>query len=101
MTISPEQVAEWRRLYADGATLREIAAEAGVSDTTVLGYVGRAVTRRRGPRGRTDITVQRILDAIAEHGSQRAAAAALEVSRTLLRTRLRDAGLCADPHGDR
>lgn len=99
MTISPEQVAEWRRLYADGATLREIAAEAGVSDTTVLGYVGRAVTRRRGPRGRTDITVQRILDAIAEHGSQRAAAEALGVSRTLLRSRLHEAGIGPEPHG--
>ncbi len=101
MTITPEQAAEWRRLYADGATLREIAAEAGVSDTTVLGYVGRAVTRRRGPRGRTDITVQAVLDAIAEHGSRKAAASALGVSRTLVATRLRDAGLCADPHGDR
>jgi DNA invertase Pin-like site-specific DNA recombinase len=101
VTITPEQAAEWRRRYTDGATLREIAAEAGVSDTTVLGYVGRAVTRRRGPRGRTDVTVQAALDALAEYGSRAKAAKALGVSRTLLATRLRDAGMGADPHGKR
>jgi len=94
---SREQVAEWRRQYADGATLREIADRFGVHEATVR----RAIPdpRRTGPRGRTDITVQDALDAIDEHGSQRAAAAALDVSRTLLRTRLHQAGLGSDPHG--
>jgi hypothetical protein len=97
MPSSPEQVAEWRRQYAAGATCAEIAAR---FDTTEH-MVRRAIPdpRRTGPRGRTDITVQDALDAIAEHGSQRAAAAALDVSRTLLRTRLYQAGLGSDPHG--
>jgi DNA-binding FadR family transcriptional regulator len=94
---SPEQAAEWRRQYADGATLREIADRFGVHEATVR----RAIPdpRRTGPRGRPDITVQDALDAIAEYGSQRAAADALGVSRTLLRTRLHEAGLAPEPHG--
>ena len=94
-----EQVEEWRNRYADGATIYEIAATDGVTPDKVRRAL--PATRRTGPRGRTDITVQAVLDAIAEHGSRKAAASALGVSRTLVATRLRDAGLCADPHGDR
>lgn len=97
MTVSPEQVAEWRRAYASGATFAEIAADAGAHVATVR----RAIPdpRRTGPRGRPDITVQAAVDAFAEHGSQRAAAEALGVSRTLLRSRLHEAGIGPEPHG--
>lgn len=94
---TPKEVAEWRRQYADGATLREIADRFGVHEATVRRAV--PAPRRTGPRGRPDITVQDALDAIDEYGSQRAAAAALGVSRTLLRSRLHEAGIGPEPHG--
>ena len=58
-TRDDSRAAEAARLYASGQTTREIAAEMGVDPRTVARWAGDAI-RRRGPRGRTDITDETI-----------------------------------------
>lgn len=48
-------------LYSSGQTTREIAAALEADPRTIARWVGEDV-RRRGPRGRTDVRDQRILD---------------------------------------
>lgn len=60
-TASPAQVAEARRLYHLGLSTYAVAAQVGRDARTVQRWLA-GETRRRGPRGRLDVTDQRILD---------------------------------------
>ena len=55
-----ERAARAVALYSSGMTAREAGAEVGADNTTVIAWVGEA-TRRRGPRGRTDVASEVIL----------------------------------------
>jgi AsnC-type helix-turn-helix domain len=60
-TRDEAQVAEAKRLYHRGLDTRAIAAQMGKDPRTVARWLGDEV-RRPGPRGRLDVTDQRILD---------------------------------------
>ncbi len=60
-TRNQAQVAEAKRLYRQGLSGPAIAAQIGKDPRTVQRWLGDEV-RRRGPRGRLDVTGQRILD---------------------------------------
>jgi uncharacterized protein YjcR len=50
-------VARAVQLYLDGATTRDIGQQLGVDPRTVRRWIaGQVPLRRRGPRGRTDVT---------------------------------------------
>ncbi|WHU49338.1 hypothetical protein QNM97_10370 [Gordonia sp. L191] len=89
--VTADDVTEWRRLLTGGWTLREVAEHYGVDARTVHRHVG-ARGIRTGPR-EYDITVEQALAAYTAAGSQRAAAADLGVSRSVIRRRLQLAGL--------
>lgn len=55
------QVTEARRLYRLGLDSYAVAAQIGANPRTVQRWLA-GETRRRGPRGRVDVTDQRILD---------------------------------------
>lgn len=98
-----DPTAAWAAAYAQGASLREIAAEAGCDNKTICRRLAAAgvVLRRTGPRGYTEITPDQVAELLEEAGSARAAAELLGVSRTVVRSRLAKLGMAADPHGKR
>lgn len=89
--MTPQQQAgRAARLYASGRTLREIAEALGIGDSKTVwrAIVGRVDTRRVGPRGRTDITNDQVVELRDELGlSWTAMAAELGMSRTGVRAR--------------
>lgn len=65
MKLTKRQLDRASRLYVKGQTLREIGVLLGV-DNAELGKALRSAgvhTRRRGPRGRTDVTDDQIREA--------------------------------------
>lgn len=61
--MTPQQVARAVRMYRSGRTLREIEARLGVDNRAVWAAIrGQVETRRRGPRGRTDVTDAQIVE---------------------------------------
>ena len=87
--MTPRQAARAARRYESGRTLREIAAELGSDSKTVWRHIsGRVDTRRVGPRGRTDITDDQVVELRDELGlSWTQLAAELGMSRTGVRAR--------------
>ena len=78
------------RLYGEGRTTREIAAELGIDAETVRrSLAAEAVKlRRSGPRGRIDIATETITELRDEqHMSWRQIADATGLSRTAVRKR--------------
>lgn len=87
VTASADRIAEAVRLYADGATTREVAALLGVRDTTVGRWVGDAA-RPRGRRKRDDVTDADVIAMREEDElSWNEMAATLRMSRTGVRMR--------------
>lgn len=83
---------EAARLYACGLTAREVAAEVGIDNTTVLRWVrdddDHGGTRRRGPRGYTDIPDAQIVELRdSYHLGWRALAATVGMSRSGVQAR--------------
>ena len=87
--MTPQQVARAARAYRSGRTLREIAAQHGVDSKALWSAIrGRVDIRRRGPRGRTDVTDAQILELRDELGlSWRELAQQVEMSPTGVRAR--------------
>ncbi|QBP33346.1 hypothetical protein SEA_BRUTONGASTER_132 [Gordonia phage BrutonGaster] len=83
----------------EGATLKEMVAETNLSNGTVWYYTRDHLKNKPQPKGRVDITIQDVLDALDECGSMRKASKQLNCSLTVVRQRLWEAGLGIDPKG--
>ena len=90
-------VTAWRRRLDAGETIRQVAAAAGVNESTVRRHVG-AVGRPPGAR-QLDVSVDDVVAAYERTGSAKASAAELGVSHMVARDRLWRAGLLTDPRG--
>lgn len=85
---------DWGERYRDGETFRQIAATAGVDESTVR---RRVVDRRPVGPALSPPSVDEAVRAVLAAGEMKAAAAELGVSLTAVRHRLWLAGLVGDP----
>jgi len=81
------RAAEAARLYRLGLDTRAIAAQLGADPRTVARWLGDDV-RRRGPRGRQDVSGRRIAGLRAEGLSYEEIARRVHMSKTGVRKRL-------------
>lgn len=93
--VDKRTVRRWATAYRRGRTYRQIAAAAGVDESTVRRALAPVEVQRRrvGPRGRKDITAEQVAIVWERIGSIRGAARELGVSATLVQARLHDLGL--------
>lgn len=91
--MTPDQIQQAVQFAAQGRTLREIAHELGVGDskTVWLALRDRVPARRRGPRGRTDVPDERIVEMVDAGLSWQEIADAVGMSRSGVRARWRRA----------
>ncbi|EOM77766.1 hypothetical protein DW322_21250 [Rhodococcus rhodnii] len=95
--IDAATVARWQAWRAAGATFREIARAARVSDKTVRkALAGVSPPVRRGPQKRP-ISVDDVCTLIDQGHSWTETAQLLGCSRTLVMARLHEAGRVANP----
>lgn len=86
---TPQQQEQAARAYQAGRTLREIAADLGVDNTTVRRWLSAegVTTRRRGQRGRAEALTSRIVDLRDQGWSWVDIAAEVGMSQTGIRKR--------------
>ncbi|QAU06653.1 DNA binding protein [Gordonia phage WilliamBoone] len=95
--VTPGMVLYMQRRAEEGATLREMAQELNISMGSAWRHAHEYLKNKPQPKGRPDITIQHVLDALDAAGSQRKASKELGCSLTLVRQRLWEAGLGPDP----
>lgn len=87
-TADESRRAEASRLYhSSRLSVREVSLVMGCDEKTVRRWLGDSM-RRRGPRGRTDVSDARLLAALADDPSPTRAAKATGLSRGAVRKRI-------------